>query len=571
MEELTSRTVFHEIRLKSDVMEEFDGGILLPDPDWEGPVSESADGGRQAANSDDEWDTDLEEAGETPRRRFISEDQARQVYLAACRQLDIVPAHCFVKGVDTDVINLNFQGLGARGTRAVATAMVLDRMATQLLLAGNVIGREGVRFVCDMLRENDYLTCIDLSENGLDSAAAELLASVFRENDTLQSLKLAGNNFKDRDAEHFAAILAIGQFTGLRKLDLSHNNFGDVGAEILGKALDNNETLTELNLAWNQIRKDGIHHISKGIADNNSLKLLDLSGNGVDNDAADCIGRALAANRYLITLNLASNRIGLQGVVYIFTGIAKNETLNTILLTGNPLTQQGPTAALKLLQQSETSVLEKLEIADACVAREFYSVLEEVQQRRPKFQVVVGGFMDGRDMCKAAAKTSQQSWTRDPVLVFIHFLESREIKVFDLFKQMDADRNCSLTREELVTGLGRLGCPLDTRQLDQLINALDVDHSGEIDVEEFLDGVARHSRRFSKWSTGSRKSSSGSRLPSQQSDRPSSSNRPTPDAQQDTFVSTDTKTLPPPVTDFPVTNDVSRDILLTVPRGATVS
>ncbi|WAR20160.1 LR74B-like protein [Mya arenaria] len=491
MEELTSRTVFHEIRLKSDVMEEFDGGILLPDPDWEGPVSESADGGRQAANSDDEWDTDLEEAGETPRRRFISEDQARQVYLAACRQLDIVPAHCFVKGVDTDVINLNFQGLGARGTRAVATAMV------------------------------------DLSENGLDSAAAELLASVFRENDTLQSLKLAGNNFKDRDAEHFAAILAIGQFTGLRKLDLSHNNFGDVGAEILGKALDNNETLTELNLAWNQIRKDGIHHISKGIADNNSLKLLDLSGNGVDNDAADCIGRALAANRYLITLNLASNRIGLQGVVYIFTGIAKNETLNTILLTGNPLTQQGPTAALKLLQQSETSVLEKLEIADACVAREFYSVLEEVQQRRPKFQV------------------------------------------FDLFKQMDADRNCSLTREELVTGLGRLGCPLDTRQLDQLINALDVDHSGEIDVEEFLDGVARHSRRFSKWSTGSRKSSSGSRLPSQQSDRPSSSNRPTPDAQQDT--STDTKTLPPPVTDFPVTNDVSRDILLTVPRGATVS
>ena len=31
------------------------------------------------------------------------------------------------------------------------------------------------------------------------------------------------------------------QYTGLRKLDLSHNNLGDVGARILGKAIGMND------------------------------------------------------------------------------------------------------------------------------------------------------------------------------------------------------------------------------------------------------------------------------------------------------------------------------------------
>ena len=57
------------------------------------------------------------------------------------------------------------------------------------------------------------------------------------------------------------------------------------------------------------------------------------------------------------------------------------------------------------------------------------------------------------------------------------------LQVIDLFKQMDVDRSCSLTREELFAGLTRMGCPLDNKQLEILVKTLDVDHNNEIDVE----------------------------------------------------------------------------------------
>lgn len=90
--------------------------------------------------------------------------------------------------------------------------------------------------------------------------------------------------------------------------------------------------------------------------------------------------------------------------------------------------------------------------------------------------------MNTRDMCKAVAKTTQDNWLKDPTLVFINFIEERKIKIFDLFKQFDRDRSCTLTRDEFITGLTKIGCPLDTGQLVQLLNILDVDRNGEVDL-----------------------------------------------------------------------------------------
>ncbi|XP_052269196.1 leucine-rich repeat-containing protein 74B-like isoform X2 [Dreissena polymorpha] len=586
MEHLTSRTVFHDIELKSGERDEFDGAAILPDSEWEesAHVTPEPDLAVLHVDSDEEWDTDLEDEGKAPPHKYISEDQARQVYLAACRQLGIVPATCFVRGIDTDTLNLSYQGLGPLGTRAVATGLVMDRVSSRLLLAGNFIGTDGIRHVGEMLKENEYLTYVDLSENDLETYAAEVIAGVFKENDNIIALKLSGNQFKDKDAEHFAAILTIGQYTGLKKLDMSHNNFGDIGAEILGKAIDSNETLQELNLAWNQIRRSGIHHLAKGLAENNSLRVFNLSGNGVDNAGAECLGRALTSNRYLTDLSLNSNRIGLEGVAMLFTSIGKNEALKIIRLTNNPITIQGPMAALTLIQKSETSVLEQIEIADACVPREFYAMLEDVQRARPLFTVHIGGFMNSRDMCKVAEKKAQEGWAKDPVLVFVHFIESRNIKVLDLFKQVDTDKSCTLSKQELVSCLGKLDCPLNEKQLSHLIDVFDVDNSGEIDVEEFIDGFARHKRRFSKYANGS-SGSRGSSATSASSSRPPSQPVNTPDStvkrsrlmeeKLHTLLVPENKNLldvPLLRTNPEVTSDeLPGNFILPIPRAATVS
>ncbi|XP_045186403.2 leucine-rich repeat-containing protein 74B-like isoform X2 [Mercenaria mercenaria] len=604
MDKLTSRTVFHDIETQPTILEEDDDNYLVEDRISSTPASgerKSKMSPTPRIDSDEEWDTDLETEGNEVKRHYISEDQVKQVYLAACRQLNIVPAHCFLKAINTDVMNLNFQGLGSLGTRAVATALVIDRFTTRLNLAGNLMGHEGIRNLCDMLKENDFITHLDLSENGLDSYAAEVISGVFKVNDTLTDLILSGNHFKDYDAEHFAAMLNVGQFTGLRNLDLSHNDLGDIGAQILGHAIGDNETLTHISLAWNQIRKAGISCIAKGIGENNSLLVFDLTSNGVDNEAAELIGKALVNNRKLTELNLTSNRVGFVGIASLFKYIGKNDTLKVIRLTNNPITSQGPAAALKLLQQSDCSVLQELEIADACVPREFYSVLEEVQHVRPQFKVQLGGFMNARDMCKAEAKSQTEAWKRDPILVFINFIDDRKIKVFDMFKLFDKDKSCTLTRDEFKIGLSKIGCPLAEQELNQLLNVLDVDKDGEIDLGEFMDGFDKHKRRltkYSKYGTTSRVASPTSRAnsgpSSTVSSRPSSSSsdgraqhasRPSSGVHADVINSknittetiTHTLTLEPPGQSYALHasyNDQApdnNDIVLTVPKGLTVT
>ncbi|XP_060576272.1 leucine-rich repeat-containing protein 74B-like isoform X2 [Ruditapes philippinarum] len=507
MERLSARTVFHEISMQQRTPDDDDDNSSGSGDSAQHPGT--GRGSKQTStpavlDSDEEWDTDLETEDTKSLRHYIREDQVKQVYLAACRQLNIVPAHCFMKAIDKEVMNLNFQGLGPLGIRAVATALVIDRYTNRLDLAGNYIGHDGIRNLCEMLKENDIITCLDLSDNNLDSYAAEMIASVFKVNDTLTDLKLSGNSFKEHDAESFAAMLNVGQFTGLRNLDLSHNDLGDIGGQILGHAIGDNETLTHLNLAWNQIRKSGISCIAKGIGENNSLLVLDLTSNGVDNDGAELLGKALANNRKLTEINLTSNRVGSIGVTTLFKYIAKNETLKVIRLTNNPITSEGPVVALTLLLKSDCSVLEEFEIADACVPREFYTVLEEVQNIRPQFKVHLGGFMNARDMCKAEAKTQTEAWKKDPILVFINFIEDMKMKVFDIFKAFDKDKSCTLTRDEFRLGLKKVGCPLDEKELKQLLDILDADKDGEIDLGEFMDGFDRHKRRLTKYlKTGS--------------------------------------------------------------------
>lgn len=496
MDRLTQRTVFHDIHLKH---EEIENSSSSKDDESKSVLEvEHLAPQISATGSDDEWDTDLEDEGYQTRMQNQIE-HVRHVYIAACRRKNIVPVHCFIKGLESDVINLNFQGLGPVGTRAVATALVIDRYTKTLLLAGNYIGSEGVRYVTDMLRENEFLTHVDLSENNLQSSAAEMIADLFRDNYTLTSLNLSGNLFKEDDAKYFAAILASDRYVGLKRLDLSHNRLGDNGAKVIAHALGDNEIITYLNLSWNQIRHNGIECLAHALAENNCLKVFDVSANGVSNPGAECIAKALSSNRTLEELNLSFNRIGLEGLVVLFKNLVLNDSLKTIKLSNNPITLQGPVAALKLLQSSDSTVLEKIEIADACVPRDFYTVLEEVQETHPRLKVQIGGYINARDMFKAESKSNQKAWMKDPVLVFINFMEDRKMKVVDIFKLLDKDKSCALSREEFKTGLVKIGCPLTESDIEKFLNVLDIDHSGEIDLGEFIDGFHKHKRRLTKY------------------------------------------------------------------------
>ena len=72
---------------------------------------------------------------------------------------------------------------------------------------------------------------------------------------------------------------AIGSNTALKKLDLSGNDVGDVGAISLAQALHSNSSLDFLDLSLNCIGDSGAKSFAEALHHNSTITHLDLSGN----------------------------------------------------------------------------------------------------------------------------------------------------------------------------------------------------------------------------------------------------------------------------------------------------
>uniref|UniRef100_A0A6I8NVI8 Leucine rich repeat containing 74A n=1 Tax=Ornithorhynchus anatinus TaxID=9258 RepID=A0A6I8NVI8_ORNAN len=161
-------------------------------------------------------------------------------------------------------MNLNHHGLGPKGTKAIAIALVSNTTVTHLELEDNWIMAEGTMSLVQMLRENCYIQELNISNNHLDTEGAKIITGLLLENlSSVWSLQLSGNNFREESAQYFSEALMVNYRT--KELDLSHNEFSEKGGEFLGHMLAYNEGLTVLNLSWNHLRKKGATAVSTGL------------------------------------------------------------------------------------------------------------------------------------------------------------------------------------------------------------------------------------------------------------------------------------------------------------------
>jgi len=74
-------------------------------------------------------------------------------------------------------------------------------------------------------------------------------------------------------------------------------------------------------------------------------------------------------------------------------------------------------------------------------------------------------------------------------------LSEEEIKgLKTLFTNIDTDKSGTITLEELKTGLTRLGSNLSKTEVEQLMEAADVDGNGTIDIDEFISATMHRYR-----------------------------------------------------------------------------
>ncbi|XP_071602019.1 leucine-rich repeat-containing protein 74A isoform X2 [Heliangelus exortis] len=211
-------------------------------------------------------DADLE--AEDSEKAFVS-ITGTELYLEACRLMEVVPVSHFIQNLDKPYINLNHHGLGPKGVKAIAIALVSNTTITHLELEDNCILAEGAICIAEMLQENSSLQELNMSNNHLDTAGAKAIASLLLDNTSyLHALKLSGNSFGEETAPYFAEALTANY--QVKELDLSHNEFSEKGGQLLGQMLASNTTLEILDLSWNHLRRKGAEALGRGLRMSNN-------------------------------------------------------------------------------------------------------------------------------------------------------------------------------------------------------------------------------------------------------------------------------------------------------------
>ncbi|XP_028922644.1 leucine-rich repeat-containing protein 74A isoform X4 [Ornithorhynchus anatinus] len=244
----------------SDLKVEDEGEKVSPESESEESLFYDNDTNLLEKEKAEDSETDLEIV---ESERLFTTGQA-ELYLEACKVVGVIPVSYFLRNMEEAYMNLNHHGLGPKGTKAIAIALVSNTTVTHLELEDNWIMAEGTMSLVQMLRENCYIQELNISNNHLDTEGAKIITGLLLENlSSVWSLQLSGNNFREESAQYFSEALMVNYRT--KELDLSHNEFSEKGGEFLGHMLAYNEGLTVLNLSWNHLRKKGATAVSTGL------------------------------------------------------------------------------------------------------------------------------------------------------------------------------------------------------------------------------------------------------------------------------------------------------------------
>ena len=127
----------------------------------------------------------------------------------------------------------------------------------------------------DLCATTRALVKLDISRNGIGPAGAKAIAEALDGNQGLTELNLADNRLGAEGVQHFLG--AIQALEGsLAKLDISSNRFGAEGAKSLASALEHNSVLKDLNVADNRMAWNarGARDMSGVIAFSNTIKTM---------------------------------------------------------------------------------------------------------------------------------------------------------------------------------------------------------------------------------------------------------------------------------------------------------
>jgi len=211
-------------------------------------------------------------------------------------------------------------------------------------IAGNRITAEGLKPLCDVLRDDTTVHQLWLKRNPLHKEGAVVLAEMLRNNRTLQVLDLVNCGLMDEGAE---ALLQGLEGSSLKHVYLDGNGLTAKTAGAITKAGVRLETLS---LGMNRLYDEGTAAVAENLSP--SVRRLCLAAVGMGVPGAQAVGDLLKKNSTLRFLDLGllkatgalkevPNRITDEGTQLIAAALEQNTSLNAMLLVHNTIHQAG--------------------------------------------------------------------------------------------------------------------------------------------------------------------------------------------------------------------------------------
>ena len=129
------------------------------------------------------------------------------------------------------------------------------------------------------IRHNHNLYKLDISRNDIGESGMNILANAIKHCSRLHTLLLGFNNISFQGAKALAD--AIKCCSNLHTLEIGCNDLGDDGMKVLADALEHCSCLHTLIVSSNEIRKSGIEALAGAIKCHRKLHVIDISSNRI--------------------------------------------------------------------------------------------------------------------------------------------------------------------------------------------------------------------------------------------------------------------------------------------------
>ncbi|KAJ8298308.1 hypothetical protein KUTeg_024839 [Tegillarca granosa] len=182
-------------------------------------------------------------------------------------------------------------------------------------------------------------------------------------------------------------------------------------------------------------------------------------------------------------------------------GLCKNKVLLTLNISRNPILPAYATIFLETIKRSPEMAIQELIMEGIVVDKDFESIQKEIQRHRMftvKFELALPVRKTSLDQLKKEVE-APSVFNVDPLRLL--YMLKEKYRAQDFFNKINRDSNEVVSRDELKYLFKDAGIPVTAMVIDKIMEFMDTNNDGEIDLSEFLEGdkkIRKLSREYAR-------------------------------------------------------------------------